>query len=163
MTALENVSLPMVLDGRLNSSQIKARATALLDKVGMKPRLDHRPAQLSGGEQQRVTIARSIANSPDLLLLDEPTGDLDSYNSSIVLQLLVDLNRKEGQSQRFVSLIHNSIWSAFAGMTCVMVTHDQMLKYFAHRVVHMVDGTVLRHSLLPIANRRRKLCPCNLK
>jgi putative ABC transport system ATP-binding protein len=84
-------------------------------------RLDHFPSQLSGGEQQRVTIARALANRPELLLLDEPTGDLDSKNSEIVMKLLVDLNAKEG-------------------VTMVMVTHDVGLKQYANRVIRMVDG-----------------------
>jgi len=125
MTALENVELPMILDGRLSKDGRRKRAIALLTRVGMGARLDHTPSQMSGGEQQRVTIARAIANSPDLLLLDEPTGDLDTVNSHIILQMLLDLNRKHG-------------------ITCVMVTHDQALSSFAHRVVHMVDGKIFK-------------------
>jgi len=125
MTAAENVALPMILDGRLSRDKIAERAKDLLERVGMGKRLDHLPSQLSGGEQQRVTIARSIANAPDILLLDEPTGDLDTENSHVILQLLIELNRKEGK-------------------TCIMVTHDQSLKSYSHRVVHMMDGKVLR-------------------
>jgi len=125
MTALENVELSMILDGRLSKGARRKRAIALLNRVGMGARLDHTPSQMSGGEQQRVTIARAIANSPDLLLLDEPTGDLDTVNSHITLQMLLDLNRKHD-------------------ITCVMVTHDQALSSFAHRVVHMVDGKIFK-------------------
>jgi putative ABC transport system ATP-binding protein len=134
MTASENVELPMILDGRRSRSERVQRAANLLDRVGMGARLDHAPSQLSGGEQQRVTIARAIANSPDLLLLDEPTGDLDSKNSYIIMQLLLDLNRNHG-------------------ITCVMVTHDQALKTYAHRVVHMLDGKIAR--IEPIAAAAR--------
>jgi putative ABC transport system ATP-binding protein len=87
--------------------------------------MDHFPNQLSGGEQQRVTIARALANNPKVLLLDEPTGDLDTKNTDIVLDLLVELNRKEG-------------------ITLVMVTHDVALKNFAHRVIRMLDGKIQR-------------------
>jgi len=110
LTALENVEMPMILSGKLSSSERRIRAKGLLDKVGMSARLDHLPSQLSGGEQQRVTIARALANNPDILLLDEPTGDLDSVNTSIVMKLLTDLNKE--------------------GITLVMVTHDVGLKFF---------------------------------
>jgi putative ABC transport system ATP-binding protein len=130
MTALENVALPMVLDGRLNRDDIDKRAQFLLDKVGIGRRSSHLPSQLSGGEQQRVTIARAISNCPDILLLDEPTGDLDTKNSHIILSLLVELNRREG-------------------ITCIMVTHDNDLQYYAHRVIHMMDGKILRQEVIP--------------
>jgi putative ABC transport system ATP-binding protein len=125
MSAIENVSLPMVLDGRRSRDEIKKRAMELLNRVGISARATHLPSQLSGGEQQRVTIARAVANNPEILLLDEPTGDLDTKNSHIILKLLLDLNRKEN-------------------ITCVMVTHDQALKNYAHRVVHMMDGKIYR-------------------
>jgi putative ABC transport system ATP-binding protein len=130
MTALENVSLPMILDGRRTRAEIRKRATTLLESVGMGARLGHLPSQLSGGEQQRTTIARAIANEPEILLLDEPTGDLDTHNSHIILNLLMDLNRKRH-------------------ITCIMVTHDQALKSYAHKVVHMMDGKVLRLEEIP--------------
>lgn len=135
MTALENVELPMILDGRRSQASRRARAAKLLDRVGIGGRLDHLPSQLSGGEQQRVTIARAIANKPELLLLDEPTGDLDTHNSHIILQMLVDLNRNQG-------------------ITLIMVTHDQNLKHFAHRVVHMVDGKIFRIEQVPEEDRK---------
>ena len=136
MNAEENVALPMILAGDKSRASIARRAKELLTRVGLGHRLDHLPSQLSGGEQQRVTIARAIANRPQLLLLDEPTGDLDTVNGTIILGLLLQLNRHEG-------------------ITCVMVTHDQSLKHFAHRVVHMVDGKVLRVESIDEAERLR--------
>lgn len=124
MTALENVELPMLLLGKLSRTAIKRRAIELLNKVGLGDRLNHFPNQLSGGEQQRVTIARALANEPEILLLDEPTGDLDTKNTEIVMQLLLNLHKE--------------------GCTLVMVTHDTGLKSFANRVVRVLDGKILR-------------------
>ena len=97
--------------------------------------MDHFPNQLSGGEQQRVTIARSIANKPKILLLDEPTGDLDTRSTDIVMKILVDLNVREK-------------------ITMIMVTHDVGLKTFAHRVVKMADGKVNKILTIPPAARQ---------
>ena len=124
MTALENVELPMLLLGKLSRSNIKRRAVELLNKVGLSGRLNHFPNMLSGGEQQRVTIARALANEPEILLLDEPTGDLDTKNTEIVMQILINLNKE--------------------GCTLIMVTHDTGLKSFANRVVRVLDGKILR-------------------
>jgi len=90
----------------------------------MGHRLKHYPNQLSGGEQQRVTIARALANKPQVLLLDEPTGDLDTRNTHIVLDILLKLNEKEK-------------------ITLVMVTHDVNLKYLSHRVLKVLDGKII--------------------
>ena len=117
--------MPMQLRGKLGKDAIRRRATTLLQEVGLGDRLDHFPNMLSGGEQQRVTIARSISNNPSILLLDEPTGDLDTKSTDIIMKILVDLNTKHG-------------------ITMVMVTHDQGLKYFANRVVKMSDGKILK-------------------
>lgn len=125
LTALENVEMPMILAGELSAEERRARATSLLTMVGMGSRLDHVPSQLSGGEQQRVTIARAMANKPDILLLDEPTGDLDTANTAIVMKLLTRLNKEEG-------------------ITLVMVTHDVGLKMFSDRVIWMRDGKIQR-------------------
>merc|ERR1712079_665671 len=103
--------------------------------VGLQERMDHFPNQLSGGEQQRVTIARSIANKPKILLLDEPTGDLDTRSTDIVMKILIDLNMREK-------------------ITMIMVTHDVGLKNFAHRVVKMADGKVNKILSIPPQARR---------
>lgn len=123
LTALENVELPMQLQGKLNREEIRKRAVQLLKDVGLETRMDHFPNQLSGGEQQRVTIARSIANKPKILLLDEPTGDLDTRSTDVVMKILIDLNMREK-------------------ITMIMVTHDIGLKNFATRVIRMSDGKV---------------------
>lgn len=124
MTALENVELPMLLKGQLSRSEISKRALDLLEKVGLGDRVTHFPNQLSGGEQQRVTIARSLSNDPQILLLDEPTGDLDTQNTSMVIRTLLDLHRE--------------------GKTLIMVTHDEGLRNYANKVVRMLDGKVLK-------------------
>ena len=123
LTAIENVEMPMILAGVLSAAERRERAEHLLARVGMGERVGHLPTQLSGGEQQRVTIARALANNPDILLLDEPTGDLDTVNSAIVLDLLLDLNRNDG-------------------ITLIMVTHDVALKWFSERVIWMRDGKI---------------------
>jgi putative ABC transport system ATP-binding protein len=122
LTAVENVELPMILEGKLGRSESRRRAIMLLEKVGLKERVNHFPNQLSGGEQQRVTIARALSNNPKILLLDEPTGDLDTKNTDLIMKIIVDLNRD--------------------GITVVMVTHDIALKNFANRVVRMLDGKI---------------------
>lgn len=147
MTAEENVSLPMILEGRLSAAEIKERARELLERVGLGERLDHLPSQLSGGEQQRVTIARAIANKPSILLLDEPTGDLDQINGTLILSLLLHLNRADkqrGGGSGGGGGDGSIAGHGSPGMTLIMVTHDKSLQAYAHRVVHMVDGKVAR-------------------
>jgi lipoprotein-releasing system ATP-binding protein len=121
-TALENVMLPQMLRG-LPLKKARARAMELLSYLGLKDRLEHRPSELSGGEQQRVAIARAIVNRPAILLADEPTGNLDTENSEAVLGLLRDLNAQTGQ-------------------TVLMITHNPEAASYGHRVVHMRDGRI---------------------
>ncbi|KAJ4457336.1 putative ABC transporter H family member 2 [Paratrimastix pyriformis] len=140
MTAIENVELPLILQG-VPMAERKRVATELLKKMQMGERLGHFPNMLSGGEQQRVTIARAMANRPELLLLDEPTGDLDTVNTEIVMRLLLDLNRKDG-------------------ITLLMVTHDMNLTSFADRVLHMRDGKLVR--IEEVSAERRQTAIDNL-
>lgn len=123
LTALENVALPMSFIG-VNKRQAHERAKDLLDRVGLSKRLDHVPLQLSGGEQQRVAIARSLANKPALILADEPTGNLDSKSRGGVLELFQQFNKDEEQ-------------------TFVMITHDDKVAGIAHKVIYMQDGKVV--------------------
>jgi putative ABC transport system ATP-binding protein len=121
LTALENVMVPLELRGEKN---IKARSLDLLDKVGLADRGHHYPAQLSGGEQQRVSLARAFSNSPKILFADEPTGNLDAETSEKVVKLIFDLNRE-------------------AGTTLVLVTHDLELAAKTHRIIRIKGGKLV--------------------
>ena len=124
MTALENVALSMMFAGVPRRARDE-RAAALLDAVGLSGRGTHRPKELSGGEQQRVSIARALANRPALLLADEPTGNLDSKTTREIMAILKDLNEREGK-------------------TIIMVTHDAGLAAsYTRRTVTMLDGAVV--------------------
>ncbi|RVT42413.1 ABC transporter ATP-binding protein [Sphingobium algorifonticola] len=123
-TALENVELPLLYRGEDKATRYRL-GMAALDKVGLKPWWDHTPAELSGGQQQRVAIARAIVTSPDVLLADEPTGNLDSERSVEIMELLTDLNRN-------------------SGITVLMVTHEPDMAAFARTIVHFKDGLVER-------------------
>jgi putative ABC transport system ATP-binding protein len=122
LTAIENVELPMA-EARLPRNHRVRRARELLAYVGLGDRRDHRPAQLSGGEQQRVAIARALANKPQLLVADEPTGELDAKTGTEMIELIAQVNRD--------------------GTTIVVVTHDEDLARAARRVVHMRDGVIV--------------------
>ena len=123
-TALENVELPLLYRGEDKAARHEL-AMAALDKVGLKDWWDHTPAELSGGQQQRVAIARAIVTHPDVLLADEPTGNLDSERSVEIMELLTDLNRT-------------------SGITVLMVTHEPEMAAFARTIVHFKDGLVER-------------------
>ena len=122
-TALENVCIPAFI-ARRDRAEVEAKARELLEMMGLKERLEHKPAQLSGGEQQRVAIARALINSPAVLLADEPSGNLDSRNRDEIHQLFFELRNKLGQ-------------------TVVIVTHDEGLASMADRKITMSDGTIL--------------------
>jgi len=125
LTALENVAVPLELGGDAHALE---RARALLDEVGLGERGHHYPVQLSGGEQQRVAVARAVARRPTLLLADEPTGNLDSATGKQIIDLLVALNRN-------------------LGSTLVLVTHDPALAALADRVITLRDGRVAADEL----------------
>ncbi len=121
LTALENVMVPLELRGEKN---IKSRSMELLDKVGLSARGHHYPGQLSGGEQQRVSLARAFSNSPRILFADEPTGNLDAETSEKVVKLIFDLNRE-------------------AGTTLVLVTHDLDLAAKTQRIIRIKGGKLV--------------------
>lgn len=122
LTALENVLVPLELVG--GAKEARGRAVALLERVGLGDRMDHFPAQLSGGEQQRVALARAFANRPRILFADEPTGNLDQDTGATIVEMLEELNRE-------------------ARTTLVMVTHDLALAERAHRVISLAGGRIV--------------------
>lgn len=128
MTAQENVSLALAFAG-LGGSDRRRRSLELLDRVGLANRADHLPSELSGGEQQRVSIARAIANEPQVLLADEPTGNLDSNRAAEVIGLLDEMRQRDGK-------------------TIVLVTHDQELAArYATKIVKLKDGKVMEGGI----------------
>jgi lipoprotein-releasing system ATP-binding protein len=128
LNTLENVLMPQLISHSVgswlwNRRALRRRATDLLERVGLRHRLKHRPRELSGGEMQRAAIARALVNEPRVLLADEPTGNLDSANGTQIIQLLRDLNRQ-------------------SGLTIVMVTHNLEIVHETDRVVRLVEGRV---------------------
>jgi putative ABC transport system ATP-binding protein len=126
-TAKQNVELSMAIAG-LSKDERRKRAEELLEIVGLRERMNHKPAELSGGEQQRVAIARALANNPRFLLMDEPTGNIDSKNAKEIIQLVKRLNQEKDA-------------------TVIMVTHDQRLATEARRTVHMLDGVIVQDTV----------------
>jgi putative ABC transport system ATP-binding protein len=120
LTVLENVMLPMIKEDT-------KKAIDLLNRMGLGPKANKRPGQLSGGEQQRVAIARALINDPSIILADEPTGELDTKNADSIMQILRDLNQKDGVS-------------------IVIVTHNQASADFADEILHMSDGNFVNWS-----------------
>lgn len=128
-STIENVLMPMLI-GRgfsrkgLSKKSCNEKAEALLERVGLKDRINHRPDQLSGGERQRVAICRALINEPEVLLCDEPTGNLDSKNGMEIKELIWDINDRLKQ-------------------TIIIVTHDEQIAKCAHRIIHIVDGKIV--------------------
>ena len=121
LTALENVMLPMMFQN-VNKAEREERATKLLEKVKLGHRLNHLPGELSGGERQRVAIARALANNPEVILADEPTGNLDSKTGEEIMNMFINLNKE--------------------GKTIIMVTHDKELAKKASHIVRLKDGGI---------------------
>lgn len=124
LTARENVALPLEIAGLPNS---RKRALAMLDRVELASRADHYPSQLSGGEQQRVAIARALVHEPELIVADEPTGNLDTKTGELIMRLLFDLNKD-------------------TGVTLLLVTHDTELASRCDRTLRLHDGRLLVHA-----------------
>ncbi len=122
MSAMQNVELPLIYKGMSRSDRVE-RARVALEKVGLAGRANHDPSELSGGQQQRVAIARALAGDPQVVLADEPTGNLDTKLSIEIMELLQKLNRDEG-------------------LTIIMVTHEREMAEYARRLIWMVDGKV---------------------
>jgi len=125
ISVLENVEVPMGLAG-VKSKERREKAVELLKLVGLEEKVNNKPLELSGGQQQRVAIARAISNSPNILLCDEPTGNLDEENGKVVMKLLKELNKK--------------------GTTIVMVTHDMTLTEYASKIIEINDGRIVSYT-----------------
>jgi putative ABC transport system ATP-binding protein len=135
-TAIENVEVPLMIAG-IDHAERRKQALALLERVGLGARTDHRPNQLSGGEQQRVAIARSLANHPKILLADEPTGNLDSATGAQVMALLRELNAD--------------------GLTMILVTHDITVASYADRMVRLRDGKIVAIETVKAGEREESV------
>jgi ABC-type lipoprotein export system ATPase subunit len=122
LDAVENVSLPARM-ARKNATQVAERARMLLKRVGLEARMEHRPSEMSGGEQQRVAIARALINEPELIIADEPTGNLDSHTGQEIIELLCSLREENGT-------------------TLLIATHDLKVAARAPKVIHLVDGQI---------------------
>ena len=136
LSAVENVEMPLLVSG-VSASVARRRSLEILEVVGLADRADHVPAELSGGERQRVTISRALVNDPAIVWADEPTGNLDSETAAGIIDLMVELNRNNGQ-------------------TFVLVTHAQEVGESAHRIVRMRDGQIVDDGHGPGAPKERR-------
>jgi len=128
LNALENVTIPMVFQNKSEPEQ-QARARFLLGSLGLGERIFHRPNELSGGEQQRIAIARALSNNPEIIVADEPTGNLDSTTGKKIMEILIGLHKNEGK-------------------TIVVVTHDPNIANYSNQVVHIKDGQIVSNHLV---------------
>jgi len=124
LTALENVTLPTIFQNMDEETRLQ-KATELLNKVGLGDRMGHRPTELSGGQQQRVAIARALINDPEIILADEPTGNLDSKSGHQVMEMLTSFHKKDGK-------------------TIILVTHDVDLVKYSEKTIYLKDGEVVK-------------------
>lgn len=127
LSALENVILPMIFQGVTPEQRVK-RAEKLLKDVNLGHRVSHKPSELSGGEQQRVALARSLANDPDIIVADEPTGNLDSSTGKMIMEVLTDFHQK-------------------AGKTIIVVTHDSNIAKYSKEIINIQDGGVVHNHV----------------
>jgi putative ABC transport system ATP-binding protein len=127
LNALENVMIPMIFQGKFEKER-QERAKSLLNSLALGNRIDHRPTELSGGEQQRIAIARSLANNPEIIVADEPTGNLDSSTGKKIMEILIDLHKNEGK-------------------TIIVVTHDPNIANYSNQVVYLKDGKIISNHL----------------
>ena len=123
LTALENVELPMTLNGGTQGENSRKRAESLLKKVGLENRMNNKPPEMSGGEQQRVALARAMANNPEIILADEPTGNLDTNTGGEVMEVLKNVGKKD--------------------FTLVIITHDPNIAKFAEKQIRLKDGKII--------------------
>ncbi len=123
LTALENVMLPMIFQ-QVPEDKRKEKAKKLLESVNLGQRMNHKPTEMSGGEQQRIAIARSLANDPEILIADEPTGNLDSSTGKMVMEILTKLHKEQNK-------------------TIVVVTHDPNIAHYSQNVIHIQDGQIV--------------------
>lgn len=133
LSAVGNVMLPMTFQG-VERKKAEARAKYLLTKVGLSDRMYHKPNEMSGGQQQRVAIARSLSNNPEIIIADEPTGNLDSERGKLIMDFLEEMNKKEGK-------------------TIILVTHDRNLTKYADRAEYILDGKIIKSEDV---NKERK-------
>ncbi|MCD6562746.1 MAG: ABC transporter ATP-binding protein [Thermoproteales archaeon] len=138
LTALENVMLPMILLGNLDEETARIKASELLKIVGMSDKLNSRPSQLSGGQQQRVAIARAIANDPPLVLMDEPTGNVDMASEAVILKLIKILNK-------------------YLGITFVIVTHNPEVSLIGTRMISIRSGRLFESDKVPTIDLEKAL------